>query len=156
MIVIAAMLLIVLTITPFLSPYGSFTHLDGSAGVMDHRSLWTSSGVSGPAYALGDILCHQMHSRSFVLNGSQMAVCARDISVLIGVFAGLIAAAAIGKRIEDERVPYIAAILILTMAAEWTAEHLTGSDLLILRIITGVLAGAGIALLADRALARYG
>ena len=157
LIAVSAVLLLLLTITPFLEPHGSFTHLDGTPGVMDHWTLWASSNpISGAVYALGDILCHQMQSRSFILNGSQMAVCARDLSVLAGFFAGLIiSATALRRNIGDKRILYVSAILIITMAAEWTAEHITGADILFLRVITGILAGVGLALLAGRYLAGY-
>jgi len=157
MIAVSAVLLLILTITPFLEPYGSFTHLDGTPGTMDHWNLWTSSNpISGTVYALGDILCHQMQSRSFILNGSQMAVCARDLSVLTGVFIGLLmTAAGLRRYVRDKRVLCISILLIITMVIDWIAEHITGADILSLRVITGILAGVGLAILAERYLSRY-
>ena len=157
MIAISALLLFLIIVSPFLVPYGSFTNLDGTAGIMDHWNMWTSTNpVSGAVYAIGDILCHQEMSRSFMLNGSQIAVCIRDLSVLIGVFAGLVIAAAASGRIKrDRRTLYVSAALIMTMVVEWTAEHLTGIDVPALRAITGILAGIGIALLLDMYLIRH-
>jgi len=157
LIAVSAVLLLILTITPFLEPYGSFTHLDGTPGIMDHWNLWTSSNpISGTVYALGDILCHQMQSRSFILNGSQMAVCARDFSVLAGVFIGLmITSAGLRRNIGDRRLLYVSILLIITMVVDWTAEQITGADILSLRVITGILAGVGLAILAERYLSRY-
>ena len=154
--IISAALLFLIAVTPFLAPYGSFTHLDGTPGIMDHWNMWTSTNpLSGAVYAIGDVLCHQEMSRSFMLNGSQTAVCARDLSVLIGVFAGLvIAAIASGRIMSDRRTLCVSAVLIMTMVVEWIAEHLTGADVLALRVITGILAGIGIALLLDMYLIR--
>ena len=156
LIAVSAALLILMMIAPFLVPYGSFTHLDGTAGIMDHWNLWTSTNpLSGAVYAIGDILCHQEMSRSFMLNGSQMAVCARDLSVLIGVFTGLCVAAASERTAGGRRVLSVSVFLIMTMVIEWIAEHLTGVDILVLRVTTGILAGIGIALLLDLLLIRH-
>jgi len=157
LIAVSAALLFILMVTPFLEPYGYFTHLDGTAGIMDHWNLWTSSNpIPGITYAIGDILCHQMQSRSFILNGSQMAVCARDFSILAGFFIGLLMAATLlRKRTIDKRMLYLSILLIMTAAVDWAAEHITGADILSVRVITGILAGIGLAVLVERYLARY-
>jgi uncharacterized membrane protein len=39
-------------------------------------------------YLVGDLNCHQKHERSWEINGNQLAVCARDVGLLLGVTLG--------------------------------------------------------------------
>jgi len=39
-------------------------------------------------YAFGDFNCHQKHERSWVINGNQMPVCARDVGIFFGLALG--------------------------------------------------------------------
>lgn len=41
-------------------------------------------------YYIGDFNCHQKHYRSFILNGNQMPVCARDTGIFLGMNCGFI------------------------------------------------------------------
>jgi len=68
--------LLLMIILPLLHPYGSFTGLDGSAGVIDNgEKLSFADPLSKCIYFLGDLFCHQETVRSFIINGSQMAFC---------------------------------------------------------------------------------
>ncbi|MCL2317572.1 MAG: DUF2085 domain-containing protein [Methanomassiliicoccaceae archaeon] len=143
-------ILVLMIVLPLLYPYGSFTGLDGSAGVIDN---WGKLAFADPLtrgiYFLGDFFCHQETGRSFIINGSQMAFCQRDVSLLAGAVIGLI--------LTDKKIALIPAgnkylaILGLFMIAstfiEWGVESAFHVDVLAARIVTGAMAGAGVALI---------
>ncbi|MCL2032591.1 MAG: DUF2085 domain-containing protein [Methanomassiliicoccaceae archaeon] len=146
----SASFLVLMILPTLLYPHGSFAGLDGRAGIIEN---WDQLAFADPltrtVYTMGDLFCHQEWARSFIINGSQMAFCQRDVSVLTGVIIGLLAA--------DERVgriyagkslcPIIGAVMISSTFIEWGIEYGLGADILAARIATGLLAGAGIALL---------
>jgi len=142
--------LVLMIILPLLYPYGSFTHLDGKAGVIENWSkLSFADPLTRAVYFLGDLFCHEEMSRSFIINGSQMAFCQRDVSVLCGFVLGLF--------LTDEAVLHIytgkkrslvaGAVMMILLLVEWVFEYASGIDFLPGRVATGILAGAGIALL---------
>ena len=50
---------------------------------------WTElNPIAAFVYAFGDLNCHQKHERSWEINGNQLAVCARDVGLFIGLAAG--------------------------------------------------------------------
>ena len=140
--------LVLMILLPLLYPYGSFTGLDGRAGVIENwEGLSHADPVTRLIYLMGDLFCHQEESRSFIINGSQMAFCQRDVSIVTGVILGLaVTDESIGKVHAGNRMVLIAgALMILLTAVEWGAEYVSGHDLLAARVATGVLAGVGIA-----------
>ncbi len=146
---IASAYLALMIILPIVYPYGSFVHLDGTPGVIDNLGkLGFADPVTKAVYSIGDLFCHQEQTRSFMINGSQMAFCQRDVSILIGLIGGLVFTDLTSKRINitDKMVPIVAAMLIASTLMEWGIEFLTGHDMLIGRMVTGAFAGAGIAL----------
>ena len=149
--------LILMIVLPLLYPYGSFVHLDGRAGVIDNWSkLSFADPLTRAVYLIGDFFCHQEMARTFIINGSQMAFCQRDTSVLIGVILGLV--------ITDEAVFhlyiikiqhfFLGAAMTLLLMVEWVIESLTGMDILAARVATGILAGIGIALILQYAVTK--
>jgi uncharacterized membrane protein len=44
--------------------------------------------VAAFVYAFGDLNCHQKHERSWEINDNQLAMCTRDIGIMLGVIAG--------------------------------------------------------------------
>jgi uncharacterized membrane protein len=145
-----ASFLILMLILPMLYPFGSFTGLDGKANIIDH---WGDIAFADPLtraiYGLGDLFCHQEQSRSFIINGSQMAFCQRDVSVLTGVVAGLlITDRKIGIIQTGNRLWLFAGIMMIALTfVEWGIGYAFGTDVLATRVATGLLAGAGIALM---------
>jgi len=145
-----ASFLVLMIILPLLYPHGSFAGLDGRAGIIEN---WNELAFADPLarvfYSMGDLFCHQEWSRSFIINGSQTAFCQRDVSVLAGVVLGLL--------ITDERIGriytgkksclFLGVLMISSTFIEWGIEYGLGADILAARIATGLLAGAGIALL---------
>jgi|MTBAKMStandDraft_1061839.scaffolds.fasta_scaffold00142_7 uncharacterized membrane protein len=72
-----------------LLPYGQVPYLDGNPGIIDHSE--TIETIDGPwdlFYYFGDIWCHQMHDRSFVMNGNQLPVCIRCFGIFLGIPIG--------------------------------------------------------------------
>lgn len=128
-------------VSPLLAPEGTYLGLDGSPMYIDH-----SWGPSDVAYFLGDLLCHQMEDRCFVLNGSQMPVCIRDLGLLAGFTAGAAACIPVAERLHSRRVLVIAVALMSATVVEWIVE--TGSgDFPMARLATAIISGAGVALL---------
>jgi len=149
--------LVLMIILPLLYPYGSFVHLDGRAGVIDNWSkLSFADPLTRAVYLIGDFFCHQEMARTFIINGSQMAFCQRDTSVLIGVILGLIITDEAIFRLYVGKIQYViagAAMMILLMV-EWGIEYISGMDSLAARVATGILAGVGIALILQYAITK--
>lgn len=132
---------------PFMHPPGTFTGLDGAAGIVDHADLWRSHGpLTAAVYGLGDLLCHQGMSRSFVVNGSQMPFCIRDVSVMAGIVVGMAAWELLQLHADPRGKAALAtaSLLIATMMVQWAVEQSTGADMPLLRTATGLMAGLGI------------
>ncbi|MBP6021424.1 MAG: DUF2085 domain-containing protein [Candidatus Methanomethylophilaceae archaeon] len=149
--------LVMLAAVPFVNPYGSLINLDGVPGMIDHWDIWSSRDpLTAFAYLFGDIACHQMTERSLILNGSQMAICARDYAIIAGMFAGfaILESEAVRNRMTGRRAIYAGFILIVIAAAEWCLENWGPVDSAVLRIVTGAAAGIGAALLINAYLER--
>ena len=132
-------------VLPFTQPLGTLLGLDGSINVMDHSDIWDSIGaVSGFYYGLGDMICHQEQSRSFVLNDNQMYVCMRDISILGGFILGLVLTMvkdmSLSRISKAEKV--ILLLLFLSTLLEWAVEKLADVDLPVSRCVTAIVTGA--------------
>ncbi len=66
-------------------------HMDANANMLDHSNFWnTLPFYPRIIYYFGDFNCHQMEHRSFVINGNQMPMCARDVGIFGGLSFGLI------------------------------------------------------------------
>ena len=83
-------------IVPFTIPPDTVSDLEGSANRLDFQELWdTLPPYPKVVYYLGDAECHQISSRTYYLNGNQMPVCTRDVSIFffitLGLFAGMLA-----------------------------------------------------------------
>ncbi|MDY0224825.1 MAG: DUF2085 domain-containing protein [Candidatus Methanomethylophilaceae archaeon] len=149
-ILLAAMtvLFVLLFIIPLVSSYGKFTDLDGTAGIIDHSWSWVNP-ISATVYWLGDLFCHQDFGRSFVVNGSQLAFCQRDISIFLGIIIGLVVTDLKIRHLDlsNFRVFIVGLILISIGFAEWSFENITSSDFFVGRVLTGVITGIGVALI---------
>ncbi|UAL07121.1 MAG: DUF2085 domain-containing protein [Candidatus Methanogranum gryphiswaldense] len=132
---------------PIFHDYGTYRGLDGVAGKFDHLDLWTSTDpFTAFIYGLGDLFCHQEESRSFMINGSQMPFCSRDISIFIGIIIGLVSWEILQLYADPKgKVEVVfASLLILIMIMEWIIENQSGSNMLFFRVVTGTMAGFGI------------
>jgi len=76
-------------VSPYMIKKGFVAGLDGKANSIDYLPLWRNMpSFPGIVYCIGDFICHQKCSRSFVANGNQMPVCARDTGTFIGMCMG--------------------------------------------------------------------
>ena len=108
---------ILLFLTPMMLATGSIPELSGRANRIDYATEdgWGSWGnqnhgdnaeighnqedlglfswsdlnpIAAFVYAFGDLNCHQKSERSWEINGNQMAVCARDVGLFLGLAIG--------------------------------------------------------------------
>jgi len=152
-----AAFLVLMIVLPLLYPYGTFIDLDGSAGAIENWGrLAFADPLTRAVYALGDLFCHQEWSRSFIINGSQMAFCQRDVCILMGVVLGLVATDNTLCRIYlgNRLFLIVGALMVISTIAEWGIEHLSGADILATRAATGLLAGVGVALILQYAVTK--
>jgi uncharacterized membrane protein len=76
-------------LAPATLPKGEVIGLHGRANAPDYFSRWKGMDpFHFVAYAFGDINCHQYEERSLIVHGNQMPVCARDVSIFIGLTYG--------------------------------------------------------------------
>jgi uncharacterized membrane protein len=94
----AAAASILMLAAPFLIPSGAAVGLDGAANWMDHVDRWQAfPPLPSLAYRIGDLVCHQMESRSLHANGNQFPVDARLLTALVASNVGLLAV----RRLPD-------------------------------------------------------
>jgi uncharacterized membrane protein len=108
---------ILLFLTPMMMATGSIPELSGRANRIDYATEdgWGSWGnqnhgdnaeighnqedlgffswsdlnpIAAFVYAFGDLNCHQKSERSWEINGNQLAVCARDVGLFLGLAIG--------------------------------------------------------------------
>jgi uncharacterized membrane protein len=84
-----------LFVGPFMVPPGSFhDETRGGANVLDFASVWETFPLYARiVYTFGDVQCHQLSYRSFVLNGNQLPIDARMTSMYVFANLGIVAAA---------------------------------------------------------------
>lgn len=147
---VALTFLLLMVILPMLYPYGSFVDMGGSPGVLEN---WNKTSFADPltrvVYAIGDMFCHQQQSRSFMINGSQMAFCQRDVSILLGFIIGLLLTDILSNKVHTGSVRFlvIGAFFLTITVIEWLAESILSADVLYARAMSGVISGIGIAML---------
>lgn len=158
LLVIAAVLAAFLVLdaaAPFMRASGTVLGLDGSPGIIDHPELWSGMDPLPKAtYWLGDLLCHQDESRTLILNGNEMPICIRDVSLMASLVAGLILAARFwdfSSRM-DNRTILICAFLVAVTPIEWALEGALDIDSPALRVMVSIPTGIGGAFLVARLL----
>lgn len=148
-----SMVLALFISAPLLEPYGAVTGLDGNPISPDHFDRWSElNPVSGLAYAVGDILCHQMESRSFIINGSEMPLCIRDVSALMGIVSGLMIAIPFGNHTSKRLfcIPFLMASFML-MGVDVVMQSSCALNIPFTRVVTGLLCGLSVAFIIDLA-----
>ncbi len=149
LLVLASIAAILIVLAPFVNENGAFINLNGTVGIIDHLDLWSSKDpFTFVTYFLGDFFCPQQAERSFYLNGSQLAFCIRDVSILAGFIIGCFLTFV--KKIGN--IPMKKALLILVgagilMAIDWTIQHFCDLNVPLTRVITGILLGISVAVL---------
>lgn len=143
-------------ISPYLAERGSVNlGEDGVVGERDHGD--EISEIDNPlarrTYRFGDYWCHQKSSRSLNLNYNQMAVCSRDLGLFLGLLLGSVLGILYTRRITL-LFPFI---LVLPMAADGLLQYASAYESNnLLRIVTGLSGGVGIASYLNRNIVHLG
>lgn len=148
MLVIFSVWLIIVILIPFSLPSGSVTDLSGKVGEIDNGgALEGMNPVARVIYTIGDVNCHQLSERSLFINGNQMPFCSRDLGIFIGLVIGVILA-----LLLDLRISILVFILtLIPMGVDGLLQVLTDYQSANgLRLVTGIIAGAGVSLLLSR------
>lgn len=148
--VFSAVLLLMVS-APLAMPYGSVNGLEGGHPVEpDFFDTWdTLEPLPAMVYAVGDILCHQDASRSFELNGSQLPICVRDLSALMGMIAGLALCIFCGDRLRTYAFPLLLVSFVL-MIADVVIQNSLDLNVFATRILTGAFCGIAVSAAVDR------
>ncbi len=129
----------------FMVPHGMFTDLSGTTGTHDNEDLFDQvHPLPHAIYWIGDGECHQLANRSYFLNGNQMPFCARDVGLFAGVAIGFGVVTFMLIKIN----PLFALAGIAPLGVDGTVQMFTDYESTnILRLATGLVAGAACALL---------
>lgn len=134
-------------VVPFTMPYGNVSGLSGTPLIMDFGHLWVDlDPLSAVTYGFGDVLCHQQCDRSFVLNGSQMPVCVRDVFIVSGFLLGLLASFVHRTELVTRHVVAMVLVSTVLMLADHTVQMVFGLDVPLTRAITGAVFGMAISI----------
>jgi uncharacterized membrane protein len=112
------------TIKPgsFAWPYAQYPTVAyqlGGSNRLDYEAIWQTFWIYPRAvYTFGDIQCHELWYRSLWLNGNQMPMCARMVSMYIFANFGLVAAALAPRSTSTGQV-------MLSAMPEWIQKHLS-------------------------------
>lgn len=140
--IIFGILALILLVTPFLNESGTLVGLDGSTSTIDNADKWEGMDpLSYAVYYAGDMMCHQKEDRSILLNGNQIAVCARDLGLFLGVPLGFLY-----LWMSPRQVPWLIIIAIMVpMVLDGGIQLITEYESNnMMRVATGLLAGGGI------------
>jgi len=151
---------LVLVLSLFIAPLtlekGEVAGLDGRANALDYTDRWKDlNPFAGAIYLFGDYNCHQREERSIVLNGNQLPVCARDVSIFTGILLG--AAVLVRASAEDDPSQTVLGQLPNRWRKGWIIKRpmLSFIVLLILLLIPTALDG-GIQLMSGLGLLPFG
>ena len=76
-------------IAPLTLEPGTVTELQGTPNQIEYAERWEELPLYHRAvYSFGDLNCHQMHSRSYYVNGNQMPIAGRMTGIFIGFTVG--------------------------------------------------------------------
>ncbi len=143
---VASAIWVALSVTaPLLAPSDTLLDLTGTVGMRENDAQFEPlSIVPRTIYIIGDLECHQIAERSFFLNGNQMPFCSRDL----GLFIGLVAGFGIATFISIQINPALLVLGLLPLGLDGGVQLVTEYESTnSLRVATGVLAGAALALL---------
>ena len=132
-------------VAPVLVPAGTLTDLSGRVTIHDNDVLFDElSTVPHAVYWFGDAECHQLANRSFFINDNQMPFCARDV----GLFVGLAVASGVATFVRYKIHPLLMLAGLVPIAVDGGLQMVTEYESNnALRVATGLLAGAVLALL---------
>jgi uncharacterized membrane protein len=77
-------------LAPIIVPSGTMKDLSGITAVTNNKELINKLPIPWSyIYGCGDILCHQIDSRSLFINENQMPFCSRCTAIFLGITIGL-------------------------------------------------------------------
>ncbi|HIH02187.1 TPA: DUF2085 domain-containing protein [Thermoplasmata archaeon] len=88
--------------------------------------------------------CHQLAERSYFLNGNQMPFCARDLGLFVGLMIGFGIATFLSVQINPVLLLFGLAPMGIDGGVQLVTEYESTNPL---RLATGIVAGAALALL---------
>ena len=140
-----------LLFSPYLMESGTTGNLSGVVGKYDNKEIIEDMNIIAKSiYYIGDLNCHQLSHRSYSYNDNQMAFCARDTGIFLGLVLGFVYASR--KRIVLT-LPLVVAALI-PIGLDGTIQLLTDYEStnpkrLITGLIAGVVTGFALKIIAD-------
>ena len=141
---VCSLVLILSIALPLFNDPGTLSNLDGSVGKMDHGSLWKSlDPISCMMYSIGDYTCHQMESRSLIINKNQLFLCIREYFLIIGVDLGALITVIIWPLIKRINSTILLILLFFTLLTiiEWYVEHTMDTNMPIIRALSSIISG---------------
>ncbi len=144
LLIVFSIILAMVLVSVAILPSNSTGDLTGVVGSIDNADVTSRMNpISGAIYGIGDVFCHQMLSRSLVVDGNQMPICTRDLGIIFGIVFGMAVAILFDPRFS----PLLLLLMLMPMALDGGAQLLTEYESFnSLRLITGAIAGAGLAL----------
>lgn len=137
--------LLLVVISPYLVPSGTLADISGRVGGHENEDQFEGlNSVAHAVYWIGDAECHQLSDRSYYLNDNQMPFCARDFGLFLGLPLGFGIASFHRTRLK----PWLYLLALVPLAVDGGIQAVTSYESNNpLRLVTGLLAGLGMALL---------
>jgi len=104
------------------------------------------TGLESFAFFLGKAICHQLHERTFFIDGHYLPVCARCTGIYIGIFFSVLLFG-FGKKFRSNTIPttkisIFLLVFLLPLIIDGFGSYLGFySTTNLVRVITGVLFG---------------
>jgi uncharacterized membrane protein len=145
LLILSAVWLALVVLSPFLVPSNTLKDLSGVVGGHENENQFKNLGpVPHAVYWLGDAECHQLAIRSYFLNGNQMPFCARDVGLFLGLVIGFFTATFVRWKIP----PLFVLLGLVPIAIDGGLQQVTSYESTNpLRLATGLVAGLVLALL---------
>jgi len=145
MFVLSAVWLALVVTAPFMVPPNTLKDLSGRVGTHENDEQFASIGpLPHAVYWIGDAECHQIASRSYFLNGNEMPFCSRDVGLFFGIAAGFGLMAFYRYKMH----PIFAILALVPIGLDGGLQAVTAYESTNpVRLITGLVAGFGLALL---------
>lgn len=130
---------------PFMVPSNTLLDLSGTVGLRENEDQFEPlAALPRALYVMGDIECHQLAERSYFLNGNQMPFCARDLGLFVGLMVGFGIATFLAIQVN----PVLLLLGLGPMGVDGGLQLVTEYESTNpLRLATGIIAGASLALL---------
>jgi len=130
---------------PYMVAPNTLTDLSGRVGGHENEAKFKDLGALPHAiYWIGDAECHQIHNRSYSLNGNQLPFCSRDVGLFAGVALGFGVAAFFRWKIP----PLFVLLGLVPIGLDGGIQALTSYESNnALRLATGLIAGLVLSLL---------